>query len=175
MKICNGLSTRVPVQQQPQKKEGRSRFHRLQSDPCDRRWGLLEPVVTAFMDVTGGKSGPCFKGDACQVTWYKDSASGVPAAPQGQEFLAGSVCQPSPRCLQASLKVHCLALQPPGNLEGPVLVHGSPSSCRCSQGTSPTGGGGEGGWLKASVDGELESQLAFGQLALFVTCSCSES
>lgn len=95
MKICNGLSTRVPVQQQPQKKEGRSRFHRLQSDPCDRRWGLLEPVVTAFTDVTGGKSGTRFKGDACQVTWYKDSASGVPAAPQGQEFLAGSVCQPS--------------------------------------------------------------------------------
>lgn len=53
-----------------------------------------------------------------------------------------------------SLKVHCLALQLPGNLEWPVLVHGSPSSYRCSLGTSRTGGGGGGGWLKASADGE---------------------
>lgn len=77
------------------KRKGRSRFHRLQSDPCDRRWGLLKPAVTAFTYVTGGKSGTCFKGDACQVTWHKDSASRVPVAHQGPEFLAGSVCQPS--------------------------------------------------------------------------------
>lgn len=62
---------------------------------------------------------------------------------------------PSPRCLQVPLKVHCLALQLPGNLEWPLLVHGSPSSYRCSHGSYLTDWGrGWGGWLKASADGE---------------------
>lgn len=65
MKICSGLSTGIPVQKQLLKKEKRSPFSRLQSDPCKGLWNLLSQY-RGFYLLDRSKSGTCVRGDAYQ-------------------------------------------------------------------------------------------------------------